>query len=164
MLEFWGVQSTPSLPLHPGQLWPREVTPERVLSMGLLYRGKEEIHSETVNCLSTEVIQSNKYYKSRAVGVTSEVGLTSDQDFAETLCLRNTTSFIPPWYRKSRGTSHYTTGSNRTVWNLNWVQKNNMLNWIVWNRTVWSFNCVYLLNVLRNHIFDIYIKTGFGIK
>ena len=35
-----------------------------------LYRGKEKIHSET------QVVQ---YYKSRAVGVTSKVGLTTDQ-------------------------------------------------------------------------------------
>ena len=79
--------------------------------MGLLYRGKEEIHSENrVNYLSNEVVQSNRYYKSCAVGVTSEVGLTTDRDLAEPWCLRNTTSFIPPQYRKSHGMSHYTTG------------------------------------------------------
>ena len=39
-----------------------------------------------------------------------------------------------------------------------------MLNWIVWNRTVGSFNCVYQKNVFANHIFNIYVKTGFGIK
>ena len=33
-------------------------------------------------------------------------------------------------------------GSNRTVWHLNWIQMNDMLNWIVWNRTLWLFNCV----------------------
>ena len=33
-----------------------------------------------VNYLLTEVIQSNKYYKSRAVGDTSEVDLTTDRD------------------------------------------------------------------------------------
>ena len=31
------------------------------------------------NCLLTEVVQSDKYYKSRAVGVISEVGLTTDR-------------------------------------------------------------------------------------
>ena len=31
--EFWGLQSTPSLPLLPGPLWPRVVAPERALSM-----------------------------------------------------------------------------------------------------------------------------------
>ena len=31
----------------------------------------------------TQVVQSNKYYKSRAVGMTSEVDLTTDQDVAE---------------------------------------------------------------------------------
>ena len=36
--------------------------------------------------------------------------------------------------------------------------------WIVRNRTVWSFNCVYQQNVFTNHIFNIYVKTGFGIK
>ena len=45
----------------------------------LLYRGKEEIHSEIVNYLLTELVQSNKY-KSHAVGVTSRVGLTTDWD------------------------------------------------------------------------------------
>ena len=33
-LEVWGMQSTPSLPLLPGPLWPRMVAPDRVLSMG----------------------------------------------------------------------------------------------------------------------------------
>ena len=45
----------------------------------LLYR-KEEIHSKIVNYL-TEEIQSSKY-KSRAVGVTSEVGLPADRSFS----------------------------------------------------------------------------------
>ena len=36
-------------------------------------------------------------------------GLTTDRDLAEPLCLRKTTSFIPPWYQKSHGTNHYTT-------------------------------------------------------
>ena len=30
--------------------------------------------------------------------------------------------------------------------------------------SVWSFNCVYLLNVFTNNIFNIYVKTRFGIK
>ena len=34
VLELWGMQRTPSLPLLPGPLWPRVVPPERVLSMG----------------------------------------------------------------------------------------------------------------------------------
>ena len=57
-----------------------------------------------VNYLFTEVIQSNKYYKSRVVGVTSEVGLTTDRDLAEPLVLKKHdvfyTSAIPEvtWY------------------------------------------------------------------
>ena len=39
-----------------------------------------------------------------------------------------------------------------------------MQNWIVGNRTVWSFNWVYLENVFTNNIFNIYLKSGFGIK
>ena len=39
-----------------------------------------------------------------------------------------------------------------------------MLNWIVRNRTVWSFNCEYLKNMNTNHIFNLYVKTGFDIK
>ena len=35
-----------------------------------------------------------------------------------------------------------------------------MLNWIVRNRTVW----VDLQNVFTNHIFSLYVKTGFGNK
>ena len=34
MLELWGMQSTPLLPLLPGPLWPGVVAPDRVLSMG----------------------------------------------------------------------------------------------------------------------------------
>ena len=34
MLEFWGIQSTPSLPLLLGPLWPGVVALDRVLSMG----------------------------------------------------------------------------------------------------------------------------------
>ena len=43
-----------------------------MIGLLLLYRGKEDIHSEI------EKLQSNKYYKSRTVSVTSEVGLTTD--------------------------------------------------------------------------------------
>ena len=34
ILELWGMQSIPSLPLLPGPLWPRVVAPFRILSMG----------------------------------------------------------------------------------------------------------------------------------
>ena len=34
MLELWGMQSTPSLPLLPGPLWLEMVAPVRALSMG----------------------------------------------------------------------------------------------------------------------------------
>ena len=70
----------------------------------MLYRGKEEIHSENKpNYLSTEVVQSDKYYKSRTAGVTPEVGLTTDRDLSVPMCLRNNffyTSKIPEvmWY------------------------------------------------------------------
>ena len=33
MLGPWGMQSTPSLPLLPGSLWPGMVAPDRALSM-----------------------------------------------------------------------------------------------------------------------------------
>ena len=40
-----------------------------------------------------------------------------------------------------------------------------MINWLVRNRTVRSFNCVnYLQNMFTNYLFNIYVKTGFGIK
>ena len=45
--------------------------------------------------------------------VTSKVGLTTDRDLAEPSCLRKTTYFIPPRYRKSRGTRHNTIVSLR---------------------------------------------------
>ena len=34
MLDLWVMQSTPSFPSLPGPLWPAEVAPDRVLSMG----------------------------------------------------------------------------------------------------------------------------------
>ena len=35
-----------------------------------------------------------------------------------------------------------------------------MLNRIDRNTTAWSFNFVYLQNVLKNHMFDINVKTA----
>ena len=35
MLELWGMQSTPSLPLLPGPLWFGGVTPARVIFMAV---------------------------------------------------------------------------------------------------------------------------------
>ena len=56
MLELWEMWSILSLPLLPGPLWPREVVPERVLSMGqikLLYTQVICLHSvyAELNCL-----------------------------------------------------------------------------------------------------------------
>ena len=34
IMEFWGMQNTPSLPSLPGPLWPGVVAPDRALSMG----------------------------------------------------------------------------------------------------------------------------------
>ena len=34
ILGLWGMQSTPSLPLFPGPLWPGMVVPQRALSVG----------------------------------------------------------------------------------------------------------------------------------
>ena len=34
MLGFWGIRSTPSLPLLPGSHWPGVVAPDRALSIG----------------------------------------------------------------------------------------------------------------------------------
>ncbi len=57
MLELWGMWSTPSLPLLPDPLWPREVAPDRVLSMGqielnhlLCFAFKLHIYAK-LNCL-----------------------------------------------------------------------------------------------------------------
>ena len=45
----------------------------------VLYHGKETIYSETVNYLLTQVVQSDKYYKSLAVGFMFKVGLITDR-------------------------------------------------------------------------------------
>ena len=65
--------------------------------------------------LLNEVVQSDKYYKSRAVGVTSNCGLSTDRDLSVPTCLRNTTSFIPLRYRKSCDTRYYTTQTTFSV-------------------------------------------------
>ena len=54
MLEFWGMQSTPSLPLFPGPLLPGVVVPDRDLSMG---------HIELFD-ISTECQQMTCYVES----------------------------------------------------------------------------------------------------
>ena len=50
MLELWGMRSTPSLPSHPGLLWPGEVAPDRVLLMDLNNRSKQCTYAK-LNCL-----------------------------------------------------------------------------------------------------------------
>ena len=70
-----------------------------------------------VHYLLTRGLQSDEYYKSRTVGVMSEVGLTTDRRPSELcLCFRLCLAvlqkhgvFILPRYRKSCGTCHYTT-------------------------------------------------------
>ncbi len=50
MLELWGMQSTPSLPSHPGQLSIRVVAPERALLMGQI---ETKLHTYAeLNCLN----------------------------------------------------------------------------------------------------------------
>ena len=34
MVGLWGIQSTPSLPMLPGPVWPGVVAPDRALSLG----------------------------------------------------------------------------------------------------------------------------------
>ena len=47
ILELWGMQSTPLLPLLPGPLWLGVVAPDRVLSMSQI-----ELHTYVkLNCL-----------------------------------------------------------------------------------------------------------------
>ena len=86
----------------------------------MLYCGKEKIHSERVNYALTLMVHFDQYYESCTVGVTSEVGLTTDRRPSElsvsaslsaSACLRDTASFILPRYQKSHGTSHYTTAN-----------------------------------------------------
>ena len=50
MLEFRGMQSTPSLPLLPGTLWPRVVAPDKGPIYGL---NRTKLHSYAkLNCLT----------------------------------------------------------------------------------------------------------------
>ena len=88
-----------------------------------LHRGKENMHSEIVICLLTQVVQFDLHTKSRAVGVMSEVDLLLTDVHSELSlllflllpCLSDTASFILLQYQKSRGTSHYTTNMKVTV-------------------------------------------------
>ena len=52
MLELWGMQSTPSLPLPPGPLWPGVVAPDKVLSMGQI---KPNCNDFKMNCLKSTI-------------------------------------------------------------------------------------------------------------
>ena len=74
--------------------------------------------------LLTEVVQSNEYYKSRAVSVMSEVGLTTDQHpfraiflllllsayAAETLRLYTSAILEVMWYEKLYNTNYLSVG------------------------------------------------------
>ena len=56
MLEFWGMQRIPSLPLLPGPLWPRVVAPDRVLSMGQI---ELNCNYAKLNCLKSTIYTFN---------------------------------------------------------------------------------------------------------
>ena len=59
MLEFWGMQSTPSLPSFPGLLWLGVVAPDRVLSKGQI----ELMHTYTkLNCLKKNCFDMQTAY------------------------------------------------------------------------------------------------------
>ena len=92
------------------------------------------------------MVKSNKYYKSRAAGVTSEVSLTTDRDLYVPPCLRNSTSFMPLRYQKSRGTSLYTTdgtltGATTPGWSRPGSNGNEEVFQHYWNLTIRLF-CV----------------------
>ena len=78
----------------------------------LLYRCKEEIHSEielTIYYVTWYIPTNIRSRPLLALRPTLVLLLT--KIFQYRPCLRNTMSFIPPRYRKSRATSHYTTFS-----------------------------------------------------
>ena len=52
LMELWGMQSIPLLPLLPGPLWPGVVAPDGILSMGEteLYYGFESLLFLHFNC------------------------------------------------------------------------------------------------------------------
>ena len=52
MLELWGMQSTPLLPLLPGPLWPGVITPDKGPIYGLS-RTKPWFLEFTVFCIQT---------------------------------------------------------------------------------------------------------------
>ena len=83
--------------------WIQEVESTSMINM--LYCGKEEIHSQ----IELIIYYLKWYSPTNIISVMSEVSLTTDRDLSVLMCLRNRPSFIPPWYWKSRGTSHYTT-------------------------------------------------------
>ena len=56
MLEFWGMQSTPTLSSLPGPLRPSVITPDNVLSMGQI----ELFDIETVYLYNNELLGNLK--------------------------------------------------------------------------------------------------------
>ena len=64
MLAFWGIQSTPLLPLLPGSLWPRVVAPERVL-----YKNQMEVNCNfaKLNYLKLNAFTFNSVNKKRVL-------------------------------------------------------------------------------------------------
>ena len=61
MLELWGMRDTLSLPLILSPLWPGEITPDRVLSIGQIepfdsYCVYKQMTYATLNCLKIELV------------------------------------------------------------------------------------------------------------
>ena len=59
--------------------------------------------------------QSNKYYKSRAVGVMSEVGLTTDRDLSVLPVLKKHDVFYSSKILEVTWSSHYTTSPSEKM-------------------------------------------------
>ena len=117
MLELWGKQSTPSLPLLPGSLWSGVAAPDRVLSVAQIEQ----------NCVDWD-------------GTVSTFKLHT---YAKLNCLKWNCFCMLNWIVWNRTVFDIETVLmlnwivwNRTVFILNCVL---MLNWIVWNRAVYLY-------------------------
>ena len=122
MLEVWGMQSTPSLPLLPGSLWPGVVASDRVLSMGQI----------KLNC----VLMLNLIWN-----------ITFFLHWNCVLMLNwivwNRTVF---WHWNCVPMLNWIVWNRTVFWHWNCVL---MLNWIVWNRTIYIYRNGFTINNLQ---------------
>ena len=135
MLEFGGMQSTPSLPSFLGSLWPEVVAPDRLLCM-------DQIELNCVLCF-TELHEIELFWYLNCMFMQNWIVWKRNVIDIETALSLN-------WIFWNRTVLIFNCVWTRTILLLNWIVwiRTVWLNWIAWKRNVFCIKIDLALNPL----------------